>query len=52
MMVFKTSYEKKRGDAIERAMSKQNRIKKSNGGFIAKGCGKVMNNKRKVTTIS
>lgn len=47
-----TSYEKKRGDAIERAMSKQNRIKKSNGGFIAKGCGKVMSNKRKVTTIS
>jgi hypothetical protein len=22
------------------------------GGFIAKGCGKVMSNKRKVTTIS
>ena len=47
-----SSYEKKRGDAIERAMAKQNRIKKFNGGFIAKGCGKVMNNKRKVTTIS
>ena len=23
-----------------------------NGGFIAKGCGKVMNNRRKVTTTS
>ena len=33
-------------------MVKQNRIKKKNGGFIAKGCGKVMNNRRKVTTIS
>ena len=28
------------------------RVKKKNGGFIAKGCGKVMNNRRKVTTIS
>ena len=26
--------------------------KKKNGGFIAKGCGRVMNNRRKVTTIS
>jgi len=26
--------------------------KKKNGGFIAKGCGKVMNDRRKVTTIS
>ena len=25
---------------------------KKNGGFIAKGCGKVMNNRRKVTTMS
>ena len=33
-------------------MRKQNRIKMKNGGFIAKGCGKVMNNRRKVTTIS
>ena len=31
---------------------KDGRVKKSNGGFIAKGCGKVMNNRRKVTTIS
>jgi predicted alpha-1,6-mannanase (GH76 family) len=31
---------------------KDSRVKKSNGGFIAKGCGKVMNNRRKVTTIS
>ena len=27
-------------------------VKMKNGGFIAKGCGKVMNNRRKVTTIS
>ena len=47
-----SSYEKKRGMAIERAMAKQNRIKKEKGGFIAKGCGAVMNNRRKVTTIS
>ena len=47
-----SSYEEKRGMAIERAMAKQNRVKKKNGGFIAKGCGKVMNNRRKVTTIS
>jgi hypothetical protein len=33
-------------------MKKQNRVKMKNGGFIAKGCGKVMNNRRKVTTIS
>ena len=38
--------------AIERAMAKQNRMKKKKGGFIAKGCGAVMNNRRKVTTIS
>ena len=31
---------------------KDSRVKKSNGGFIAKGCGKVMNNRRKITTIS
>jgi hypothetical protein len=47
-----SSYEMKRGMAIEKAMSQQNRVKKKNGGFIARGCGKVMNNKRKVTTIS
>tara|TARA_R100000458_G_C8178047_1_gene176106 strand:- start:200 stop:544 length:345 start_codon:yes stop_codon:yes gene_type:complete len=35
-----------------KAMAQQNRVKKKNGGFIAKGCGKVMNNRRKVTTIS
>lgn len=46
------SYEMKRGMAIEKAMAQQNRVKKKNGGFIARGCGKVMNNKRKVTTIS
>ena len=47
-----SSYEKTRGMAIEKAMAQQNRVKKKNGGFIAKGCGKVMNNRRKVTTIS
>ncbi len=38
--------------AIEKSMKKQNRAKMKNGGFIAKGCGAVMNDKRKVTTIS
>ena len=47
-----SSYEMKRGMAIEKSMSQQNRVKKKNRGFIAKGCGKVMNNRRKVTTIS
>jgi hypothetical protein len=47
-----SSYEETRGRAIEKAMAKQNRVKKQRGGFIAKGCGKVMNNRRKVTTIS
>ena len=47
-----SSYEMKRGMAIEKAMAKQNRAKMKKGGFIAKGCGAVMNNKRKVTTIS
>tara|TARA_R100000234_G_scaffold115793_1_gene92118 strand:+ start:288 stop:731 length:444 start_codon:yes stop_codon:yes gene_type:complete len=47
-----SSYEKKRGMAIERSMAAQNRVKVKNGGFIARGCGKVMNNRRKVTTIS
>ena len=47
-----SSYEKKRGMAIERSMASQNRVKKENGGFIARGCGKVMSPKRKVTTIS
>ena len=47
-----SSYEKTRGDAIDKAMATQNRVKKKNGGFIAKGCGSVMEPKRKVTTIS
>ena len=47
-----SSYEMKRGMAIEKAMKKQNRAKMKSGGFIAKGCGAVMNNRRKVTTIS
>ena len=46
------SYEETRGLAIEKAMEKQNGIKKANGGSIAKGCGAVMEQKRKVTTFS
>ena len=46
------SYEEKRAKAIEKSMAAQNRVKKRNGGFTAKGCGSVMNQKRKVTTIS
>ena len=46
------SYEETRGLAIEKSMAKQNRIKKANGGSIAKGCGAVMEQKRKVTTFS
>ena len=46
------SYEENRGMTIEKSMRKQNRVKLKNGGFIAKGCGAVMNDKRKVTTIS
>ena len=30
---------------------KKNRKKKANGGFIAKGCGKVMSNRRKKTRM-
>jgi len=47
-----SSYKKNRAMAIEKAMRKQNRIKKFAGGSIAKGCGAVMNQKRKVTTFS
>tara|TARA_R110002020_G_scaffold11460_2_gene43107 strand:+ start:606 stop:803 length:198 start_codon:yes stop_codon:yes gene_type:complete len=47
-----SSYEENRGMAIEKAMRKQNRIKKFQGGSIAKGCGAVMDQKRKVTTFS
>ena len=42
----------KKKTSSKRISWKDNRVKKSNGGFIAKGCGKVMNNRRKVTTIS
>ena len=48
----KNEYFGSRDKAIKSAMSKQNRVKMKNGGFIAKGCGKVMNNRRKVTSIS
>ena len=44
-----SSYERKRGMAIEKAMSQQNRVKKKNGGFIARGCGKVMAGRNKKT---
>ena len=47
-----SSYEEKRGLAVEKSMAKQNRVKLKNGGFIAKGCGQVMKNRRKVTTTS
>ena len=47
-----SSYERTRGLAIEKAMRKQNRAKMKNGGFIARGCGAVRPDKRKVTTIS
>ena len=47
-----SSYEKHMQSVIEKNMKKQNRAKMKNGGFIAKGCGAVMNDKRKVTTIS
>ena len=33
-------------------MAKQNRAKLDKGGFIARGCGAVRSDKRKVTTIS
>jgi hypothetical protein len=46
------SYEEKRGLAIEKSMAKQNRLKLKTGGFIANGCGAVMEQKRKVTTTS
>jgi hypothetical protein len=38
--------------AIEKAMRKQNRVKLKNGGFIARGCGAIRKDKRKVTTMS
>ena len=47
-----TSYEAHMQSVIEGKMKEQIRVKKKNGGFIARGCGKVMNNKRKVTTNS
>ena len=47
-----SSYERNRGMAIEKAMSKQNKVQMKNGGFVAKGCGKIMPDRKKVTTIS
>jgi len=46
------SYEEKRSLAIEKSMAKQNRLKLKGNGFIANGCGAVMEQKRKVTTTS
>ena len=37
---------------IKRLTKKQNRVKMKKGGFIARGCGAVRPDKRKVTTIS
>lgn len=42
----------KKKTSSKRVSWKDTRVKKSCGGFIAKGCGKVMNNRRKVTTMS
>ena len=47
-----SSYEKHMQSVIEKNMKKQNRVKLSSGGFIARGCGAVRDDKRKVTTIS
>lgn len=47
-----SSYERNRGMAIEKAMSKQNKMQMKNGGFVAKGCGNIMPDRKKVTTIS
>jgi len=51
------SYEEKRGMAIEKAIEERQKfnagraVKKKNG-KIARGCGKVMPNRRKFTTMS
>ena len=47
-----TSYEKHMESVIEKNIKKQNRAKMKNGGFIARGCGAVRDDKRKVTTMS
>jgi len=50
-------YERKRGLAIEKAIEERQKfnagraVKKKNG-KIARGCGKVMSNRRKFTTMS
>ena len=49
---WKDGRTKKSEGGLMSSISNQNRIKKKNGGFIAKGYGKVRNNRRKVTTIS
>jgi hypothetical protein len=50
-----TAKKKKRAGAKGKtvvANTPKAKVKMKNGGFIAKGCGKVMNDRRKVTTIS
>ena len=51
------SYEENRGMTIEKEIEKRQKfsagkaVKKKNG-MIARGCGKVMSNRRKYTTVS
>ena len=47
-----TSYEAHMQSVIEKKVKNQNRAKMKNGGFVAKGCGAVMPNRKKVTTMS
>tara|TARA_Y100000004_G_scaffold196792_1_gene268093 strand:+ start:237 stop:629 length:393 start_codon:yes stop_codon:yes gene_type:complete len=49
---MQNSYEKHMESVIEKNMKKQNKLKLNGGGFIANGCGAVMKNRRKITTIS
>ena len=42
----------KMGYMAQGGLAKQNKLKLKNGGFIARGCGKVMSNRRKVTSVS
>ena len=48
----KDEYFGSRDKAIKSAMSKQNRVKMKNGGFVANGCGAIMKDRKKVTSIS
>jgi hypothetical protein len=51
-----SSYERAKGLAVQKGIERQkfstgNAVKKKNG-KIARGCGKVMSNRRKYTTMS